>query len=141
MSKLASATFLATALTILPVPDNSQISLAGTCASHCGQRPIQFTPGQYLRVQVINSTAKVVKLERLPEMQRFSLPSGQKFQLDIPGGAESNLSFLFWDETGKSLKAVVSKPNFGTLRVEIRPGGANSHRSLELLNDGRIRLF
>jgi hypothetical protein len=141
MSKLISATLIATALLLTPT-HNSPVTLAQTCASHCGARPLQFKPGQYIRLQIVNRTPRVLKLEKLPEMRRISLEPGKEYIVDQQNGTEPNVSLLFWDDTGRSLEANVSKPNFGTLRLELRPSNKfPGDRSLYILNDGRINVF
>lgn len=141
MSKFISATLIATALLLTPT-NNSDVTLAGTCASHCGPRPLEFTPGQYLRVQVVNRTPRVLKLEKLPEMWRISLEPGKEFSVDMESATEPNFSLLFWDDTGRSLDANASKPNFGTLRLELRPSNKfPGYRSLYILNDGKVNVF
>jgi hypothetical protein len=141
MSKLISATLIATALLFTP-PNNSSVTLAGTCASHCGKRPLEFTPGQYIRVQVVNRTPRVLKLEKLPEMRRISLEPGKEYVVDVESATEPNFSLLFWDDTGRSLDASAYKPNFGTLRLELRPSEKfPGYRSLYILNDGKVNVF
>ncbi|MBK1989304.1 hypothetical protein A0J48_017470 [Sphaerospermopsis aphanizomenoides BCCUSP55] len=141
MSKLIPATLIATALLLTPT-NNSHVTLAGTCASHCGPRPLQFTPGQYIRVKVVNRTPRVLKLEQLPEMRRITLNPGQEYSVDKESATEPNFSLLFWDDTGRSLQANVSKPNFGTLRLELRPSNKfPGDRSLYILNDGKVNVF
>jgi hypothetical protein len=141
MFKLISATLITTALLLTPT-NNSPVTLAETCASHCGARPLQFKPGQYIRVQIVNRTPRVLKLEELPEMRRISVEPGKKYILDQQSATEPNLSLLFWDDTGRSLQANVSKPNFGTLRLELRPSHKfPGDRSLYILNDGQINVF
>ncbi|TAF02228.1 MAG: hypothetical protein EAZ77_19165 [Nostocales cyanobacterium] len=141
MYKLISATLFATTLLFTPT-NNSHLTLAGTCASHCGARPLQFTPGQYIRVQVVNRTPRVLKLEKLPEMGRITLEPGKEYSVDQESGTDPNFSLLFWDDTGRFLEATVSKPNFGTLRLELRPSHKfPGYRSLYILNDGRVNVF
>jgi hypothetical protein len=141
MSKLISATLFATALLLTPTND-SHLTLAGTCASHCGTRPLQFTPGQYIRVKVVNHTPRALKLEKLPEMRRITLEPGKEYSVDQENSTEPNFSLLFWDDTGRSLDANASKPNFGTLRLELRPSDKfPGYRSLYILNDGKVNVF
>ena len=59
MSKLLSATLITTAL-LLGFNQNTNPAIAGTCASRCGVKPIQFTPGKHLRLEVINSTPNLI---------------------------------------------------------------------------------
>lgn len=141
MSRLISATLIATALLLTPT-NNSPVTLAQTCASHCGVRPLQFKPGQYIRLQIVNRTPRILKLEKFPEMRRISLEPGKEYMVDQQNATEPNLSLLFWDDTGRSLQANVSKPNFGTLRLELRPSNKfPGDRSLYILNDGQINVF
>lgn len=141
MSKLISATLIATAL-LLTSTNNSNVTLAGTCASQCGAPPIQFTPGQYIRLEVVNRTYSLVKLEKSPGTPPISLEPGQELQLAQGDSLQPNLSVIFWNDKGWPLKAIVSKPNFGTLRVEILPGRSNpGDRSIYILNDGRVNVL
>jgi hypothetical protein len=140
MSRLGSVILLA-ALLLLSAATQSDLSSAETCASKCKSRFIQFKPGQYLRLQVVNHTFNPVKLEKLPEMQRFTLLPGKQWQVIHPGTAE-NLSLMFWNDRGNAIVAIASKPNLATLRLELRPSREFSgERSLYLLNDGRVELF
>ncbi len=70
MSKLIPAALISTVL-ILTSTHSSQMTWAGTCASHCGAHPIQFKPGQQIRLQVVNQTYGLVKLEKAPGSGRF----------------------------------------------------------------------
>lgn len=141
MSKLISASLIASVLLFTPT-HNYDVTLAGTCASNCGPRPLQFKPGQYLRVQVVNRTPRVLTLEKLPELRRVNLHPGKEYSVDIKSATAPNFSLLFWDDTGRSLQANISKPNFGTLRVELRPSEKfPGDRSLYILNDGKVQVF
>ncbi|WP_071190772.1 hypothetical protein [Trichormus sp. NMC-1] len=141
MTKLITATLIATVLLLTP-SNKSHVTLAGTCASNCGPRPLEFKPGQYIRVEVVNRTPRVLKLDRFPEMQRMTLEPGKEYRLNQQSATEPNISLLFWDDTGRSLQAVVSKPNFGTLRLELRPSNQfPGDRSLNILDDGQVNVF
>lgn len=132
------ATLLTTALLLIPI--NPRVALAETCASKCPPAPIHFTPGQYIRVQVVNHSYGEVKLEQLPELRKTTLKPGQKLQFDLEGGKWGDFSLMFWDDGGRHLKAEVLKPNFGTLVLEIRPNRRNyqGDRSLYLRSDGQV---
>jgi hypothetical protein len=136
-----SATFLTTGLLLIPI--NSQATLADTCASSCGSAPLNFTPGQYIRVQVVNRSYGDVKLEQLPDMRKTTLKPGGKLQFDLRGGELSNFSLMFWDDRGRYVKGVVSKPNFGTLVLEIRPNSRDypGDRSLYIRSDGIVSIL
>jgi hypothetical protein len=133
-----SATLLTTTLLLTPI--NSQVTLAETCASKCGKAPLQFIPGQYIRVQIINRSYGEVKLEQLPELRKTTLNPGQKLQFDLEGGKWEDFSLMFWDDGGRYVKAAVSKPNFGTLVLEIRPNSRDypGDRSLYIRTDGQV---
>jgi hypothetical protein len=138
MYKLASAGLIAATLLL----SSSNSTFAGTCASRCGPPPLQVKPGQYIRVQVVNKTYGTLKIEDVQARKHKTLESGKQLQFDIEGATEPNLSILFWDENGKSLRGVVSRPNPWMLRLEIRPNNRYpSDRSLYILNDGRVNVF
>lgn len=133
-------TVFAAATVLVAATNYPNATLAKTCASQCGERPIQFTPGQTIRLEVINTTANLVKLEKLQETKPIPLQPGEKFQLD--NQPQSNISLVFWDEKGLPLKAIFSKPNLNTLRVELGRGKVNpGDHSLEILTDGRVKLY
>jgi hypothetical protein len=141
MSKFISATLIATAL-LLTSTNDANLTLAGTCASQCGPRPLEFTPGQSIRLEVVNRTNSLVNLEKSPGTQAIPLQPGQELQLGQGESMQPNISLIFWNEQGRPLKAIVSKPNFATLRVEISPGRSNpGDRSIYILNDGRVNVL
>jgi hypothetical protein len=141
MSKLISA-LLITATLLLTASNDSNVTLAGTCASNCGKAPLQFTPGQRIRVQVVNSTPRVLKLQKPSITDPISLNPGQNLYLDQIEGTEPNTSLIFWDETGRSIQANLSKPNLATLRVELRPTArVPGDRSVYIQDDGRINVL
>ena len=122
--------------------NNPSATLARTCASKCGSHPIQFTPGQHIRVEVVNSTPNLVKIQKPSGTDAISLSPGQKLNLEQIESTEPNTSLIFWSEKGLSLQAIISKPNFGTLRLELRPTlRSPGDRSLYIMDDGRINVF
>jgi hypothetical protein len=65
-----------------------------------------------------------------------------RLNLEQIEGTESNTSLIFWNEKGLALQAIVSKPNFGTLRLELRPTlRSPGDRSLYIMDDGSINVF
>ncbi|MBE9209818.1 hypothetical protein IQ244_25655 [Nostoc sp. LEGE 06077] len=141
MSKLISA-FLITATLLLTASNEPKISMAGTCASNCGKAPIQFTPGQRIRVLVVNRTPRVLKLQKPSITDPISLNPGQILNLDQLEGTEPNTSLIFWDETGRSVEVNLAKPNLATLRVELRPTArVPGDRSVYIQDDGRINVL
>lgn len=141
MSKLLSATLIATAL-ILGFTESPNPTIAGTCASKCGTKPIQFTPGTYIRVEVVNRTPNLIYIEKPQGTNPIPVQPGKKVRLEQGDGTEPNISLLFWNKNGLSLQANLSKPNFATLQVELRPewriGG---DRGMYLRDDGRVQLL
>jgi hypothetical protein len=116
-------------------------SLAETCASQCGSPPIQFVPGQHIRIQIVNSTPRLVNLEKPDSTGLISLQPGQKLQLE-QANSTNPISLIFWNQLGTPLQAIVSKPNFGTLRVELRPSWHSpGDRSIFLREDGRVNVM
>lgn len=141
MSKFISATLIATAL-LLGGTNSHNITLAGTCASKCGSRPIEFKPGQLIRVEVVNATPRVVKVEKPYGAGQISIRPKQEIRLEQGDGTEPNISLVFWDDTGLPLKAIVSQPNFATLRVELRPTWQTpGDRTVYVRDDGRVNVF
>ncbi len=139
--KLPFALIAATIL-VVSIDHSTTTTLAGTCASKCGAKPLQFTPGQRIRLEVINNTSNLVELERIQGTRPIRLEPQQKLQFPQQDGSQPNLSLVFWDKTGAPLQAVVSKPNFRTLRIEFRPARRYpGDRSLYILDDGRINLL
>ncbi len=131
-----------TAALLFTPSHNSDFALAGTCASNCRPHPLQFKPGQYLRVEVMNYTPRLLRLEKMPEMKRIYLNPGEVYRVDLRNATDPNFALLFWDETGRALGANVYKYNFGTLRLELRPSEKfPGYRSLHLLTDGKVRVF
>ncbi|GAB1543979.1 hypothetical protein NUACC21_66550 [Scytonema sp. NUACC21] len=143
MSKFLSATLTLLATTLfLGAANQSNLTLAGTCASKCGLQPIEFTPGQHVRIEVLNATPRLIKVEKPYGVGQLILRPGQRIQLEQGDGTEPNVSVVFWDNTGLPLKAIVSKPNFGTLRVELRPSWQSpGDRTVYIRDDGRVNVF
>ena len=141
MSKILPVIFVA-ATVFLTSNQYPSPTFAGTCASKCGPQPLQFTPGKRIRVEVLNATTGLVKIEKVHLTDPIPLRPKQELRLENGDGTEPNISLVFWDERGLPLKATVSKPNFGTLRIEIRPNNrAPGDRSVEILDDGRVNIL
>lgn len=139
MLKILPTALIATTV-LLATSNYPHATLAGTCASRCGVRPIQFIPGQRLQLQVVNATANLVKLEQIQDTKVIPLQPGQQLLLD--NDQQRHISLVFWDETGLPLQAVPSQPNSGTLRVELRRSRSNpGDRSLDILGDGKVKIY
>ena len=116
-------------------------TLAQTCASNCGARPIQFVPGQPVQLEMVNRTPRLLQVEQINRTDPIALLPGQALQLDRNFGTEPNTSVAFWDITTLSVRAVVSQPQPQTLRIEIYPGQSPGDRSVYIQNDGRVTVF
>ena len=141
MSKLLSATLITIAL-LLGFNQNTTPAIAGTCASRCGVKPLQFTPGGYIRVEVSNKTPNLVYVEKAQGTKPIALRPGQKIRLEQGDGAQPNISVVFWNENGLSLKANLSQPNFATLQVRLRPEWSiTGDRGVYVRDDGRVTVL
>ena len=141
MSKLLPITLIATALLFSP-SDLSHSAWGGTCASKCPPKPVQFTPGQRISVEVINQTASLIQFQKIFGTDPVPMRPGQELRFNQGGGTEPNVSVYFWDETALPLAARISQPKPQTLRIELRPGGRPpGDRSVYVLNDGRVAIF
>ena len=142
MSKLLSATLITTAFLVVGFSQNTDLTIAGTCASRCGVKPIQFTPGKHLRLEVINSTPNLIYVEKAQTTKPILLRPGQRLRLEQGDGTKQNISVMFWNENGLSLKANLSQLNFATLQVRLRPewriGG---DRGVYIRDDGRVTVL
>jgi hypothetical protein len=113
-------------------------SWAGTCASNCGPAPIQFVPGQAIRVQLINRAPRNVEFEQVLPMDPFVLRPGQEMEFMLWEGTEPNLSLVFWDAIARPLRVVMSQPNADTLRIEFHTSEAPGDRAIYVQDDGRV---
>jgi hypothetical protein len=142
MSKLLPFTLITTAL-LLTLAEHPRTVYAGTCTQpNCPPRPLQFTPGQRIRLQVVNATSSLVQLQKIYGTDPIPLRPGQELVLNQGDGTEPNISLIFWDATGLPIQTRLSKPDDRTLRIELRPGGRpQGDRSLYILNDGHIKVY
>jgi hypothetical protein len=139
MYKIASTILIATTLLISSIDRNPV--LAETCASKCGARSLQFVPGQLVRVEVVNKTPRILQLQKV-QAGTIQIQPGQVLQFEQAQLTEPNMSLLFWDDTGRALKATVSKPNVATLRIELRPNWSQpGDRSIYLRDDGMVNVL
>lgn len=112
------------------------------CTVNCGSRQIQFTPGQSIRIFVVNRTSSLVQIEQIYGTDPIALLPNQEVEVDPNFGTRPNASLIFWDETTLPLRTVLSRPDKNILRVEIRPGGRPpGDRSIYVEDDGKVRIF
>lgn len=116
--------------------------LAQHCTVNCGSRQIQFTPGEKIRVWVINHTSSLVQIEQIYGTQPVGLLPSQEIEVDPNFGTRPNASVVFWDETSLPVRARLFRPETNTLRIEILPGGRPpGDRSVYIEDDGKVKIF
>ncbi|MEB3179099.1 MAG: hypothetical protein VKL59_08745 [Nostocaceae cyanobacterium] len=142
MPKLLPTTLIATSL-LLGLAQYPSNTWAGTCTQpNCPPRSLQFTPGQRVRLLVVNTTSSLVQLQKVYGTDPIPLRPGQELVLNQGDGTQPNISLIFWDATGLPLQTNLSKPDDTTLRIELRPGGRPpGDRSIYILNDGHIKVY
>ncbi len=121
----------------MPLP-----GLAQRCTVNCGSRQIQFTPGQRIRILVINRTSNLIQVEQISGTSPIALLPSQEVEVDPNFGTNPNASLVFWDETQLSIRAVLFRPQTNILRIEILPGGRPpGDRSVYIQDDGKVKIF
>ncbi|XQQ06610.1 MAG: hypothetical protein EDM05_57120 [Leptolyngbya sp. IPPAS B-1204] len=117
-------------------------TLAQRCTINCSSRQIQFTPGERIRILIVNRTSSLVQVEQVYGTNPIALLPSQEVEVDPNFGTRPNASLIIWDETHLPLRAVLFRPEINTLRVEILPGGRPpGDRSVYIENDGKVRIF
>lgn len=116
--------------------------LAQRCTVNCGSRQIQFTPGERIRIFVVNRTSSLVQVEQIYGTKPIALLPSQAVEVDPNFGTTPNASLVFWDETTLPIRAVLFRPEPNSLRIEILPGGRPpGDRSVYIENDGKVKVF
>jgi hypothetical protein len=134
---LHGAAFLLLGLGIL-----APATLAQRCTINCSSRQIQFTPGERIRVLIVNRTSSLVQVEQVYGTTPIALLPSQEIEVDPNFGTRPNASLVFWDETSLPIRAVLFRPETNTLRVEIFPGGRPpGDRSVYIEDDGKVRIY
>jgi hypothetical protein len=136
--KLLLTTVTAT-MFLMPAPTIQ----AGTCVaeSSCAPQPIQFKPGDWVSVEVVNLTAGVVQIQQMYTTDPLAVSPGEVFHFVHSANTEPNFSLVFWDSLGLPIKLSLRQPETKKLRIELRPGGSLGDRTLYLRNDGRVEVF
>jgi len=115
--------------------------LTQTCTENCRSRQVQFTPGQAIRLRMVNRTASLVQIQQVPLTDVIPLSPGAEVEINSNFGTDPNLSVLFWDETSLAVQAILFRPEPDVLQVELLPANAPGDRSIYVENDGRVRIF
>ncbi|MBD2325445.1 hypothetical protein [Alkalinema sp. FACHB-956] len=121
---------------------SAQAEEVGTCANRCPPKPLQFTPGKRIQVQVWNRTGRPLFIEKVQGARPVVLAGGGRIAFQRGGSTEPNASVVFWEKNETPLKAKLSQPRLDVLRVELtfaaqKPGD----KALYIRNDGRIDLL
>ena len=114
---------------------------AGTCVAgvDCPPPPVQFVPGQTIRVEISNLTDTLVYVEKVQGEPPLDVIPGQLLIFTTGGNSINNLSLLLWDNRGSIFTLRPVKVNNTTLRVEVRAGvQPPGDRSVYLRDDGRV---
>ncbi|MEC4803899.1 MAG: hypothetical protein SAJ12_17760 [Jaaginema sp. PMC 1079.18] len=119
-------------------------AIAGTCvaASSCGPPRVQFVPGSWVTIEVVNLAATPVYIQQVGMMYPDTIFVGEAPRILQGTTLTPNFSLLFWHPEGETLKANVLQPSPGVMRVEIRPGGAISgNNGIYLRSDGSVEIL
>lgn len=116
-------------------------TIAQTCAQNCGARQIQFTPGEPVRLQMVNRTSSLIQVQLVSMTDTIPLLPGSEVEVASNFGTEPNVSVVFWDVTALAVKAALSRPEPNILRIELLPGATPGDRSVYMENDGKVRIF
>lgn len=115
---------------------------AQRCTTNCGSRQIQFTPGERIRVLVVNRTSSLVQIEQIYGTNPIALLPSQEIEVDPNFGTRPNASVVLWDETELPIRVVLFRPDTNMLRIEVFPGGRPpGDRSVYIEDDGKVRIF
>lgn len=142
MTKFFTLAVAATSLILLTTAP--EIGRSQTCVAEtsCGSQPLQFTPGEWFSVEIVNLTAGVVEVEQIDGTDAVPLSPGQILHLVNTANSKNNFSLKFSDAIGLSLGAKLSKPEPKKLRIELLPGGRPpGDQSIYLREDGRIDIL
>lgn len=105
------------------------------------RRTVRYTPGRRLVLRIINRSANRLTLRTSFSSRYFSLSSGQQAQFQW-AAVPDDFSVLFWDQSVKSLQAVVKKPNATTVQIELRPSNRSGpgEGAVHFMFDGWVRV-
>lgn len=116
--------------------------IAQHCIANCSSRQIQFTPGEHIRVWVVNRTSSLVQVEQIYGTDPIALLPSQAVEVDPNFGTRPNASLVIWDETSLPIRTILFRPETNTLRIEVLPGGRPpGDRSVYIEDDGKVRVF
>ncbi len=113
---------------------------AADCVYRCGSHEIQFTPGQSVKLEVVNRTGGRVSLERVLDFQPYSVRPDQVITIDAQVGI-GDLSVVFWEAAQRPIEVRLHRPQTDTLQIELLPSGAINDSAVHIVNDGRVMIY
>jgi hypothetical protein len=119
----------------------SMPAIAQNCIYRCGSDQIRFTPGDGLRIEILNRTSSLVQVERVFDLDPLALRPGQTLRFDTRVAGEAELSIAFWDETYLPITVRLHRPETRVLQIELLPSGTFGDRAVHVLNDGRVMIY
>jgi hypothetical protein len=126
-------------------PLTSQKAIAQSCVADtsCPPQPIQFIPGETVRVEVINRTPSLIAIEQIRGTDAFTLDPSKTVSFLRGNSLTPNFSVVIWEVQGLSLRFKLSQPQKNVLRVEVHFGDGYDYNdsSIYLRNDGRLDVF
>ncbi|NJN75996.1 MAG: hypothetical protein HC796_07020 [Synechococcaceae cyanobacterium RL_1_2] len=121
-----------------PGPGHAAI---GTCVAQtsCFNRRIQFTPGDFVNVKVVNYTAGLIRLEYIQGGDPMIINPGEEYPFLWGSTADFNMSLVIWDETEVPLSFRPIQTSDRQLLLEIYPHYETpGDRSIYLKDDGQL---
>lgn len=128
----------------LLLPGVALPAVAGTCVagSSCGQAAVQFAPGTWISLEVVNRTQDLVNVQYVEAGDPQVLAPGQILTFARGVSSIPNMSLFFWNDQGLAIRAAIRQPDSRHLRIELTPQWQGAGQSAILLrNDGRVDVF
>ncbi|MEL6138616.1 MAG: hypothetical protein AAFR42_14560 [Cyanobacteria bacterium J06628_6] len=116
-------------------------AIATNCVYQCGSDEIQYTPGQSLKLEIVNNTRMQINLERVLDFDPYTMRPGQTVELQTTVGNGADLSVVFWEEDYRPVDVRLHRPEVGTLQIEFLPSGSYGDRAVHVVNDGRVLIY
>ncbi|MEO1593362.1 MAG: hypothetical protein AAFU71_19020 [Cyanobacteria bacterium J06632_22] len=141
MKRICNRTLLAVALLVAGVGVVAERAIAAECVYRCGSDEIQYTPGQSLKLEIVNNTRMQINLERVLDFDPYSMRPGQTVELSTIVGTGADLSVVFWETDYRPVDVRLHRPEVGTLQIEFLPSGSFGDRAVHVVNDGRVLIY
>ena len=141
MQRFFNQTLLTAALLTLGFGVSVGDAIAAECVYRCGSDEIQYTPGQSLKLEIVNNTRMQINLERVLDFDPYSMRPGQTVELSTVVGTGADLSVVFWESDYRPVDVRLHRPEVGTLQIEFLPSGSFGDRAVHVVNDGRVLIY